>query len=260
MTKNAFSVDLESFIHRQLNPKLRIKKDENKTIEEIKSLLNLFDLYKTKITFFIVGEIFEWYPDLIKEIKVRGHEIGYHSHRHIILKDKNTLKEELALSKKFFVKYRPIGFRAPRMFLKKEYLSILKDFGFQYDSSAYGNCLETINTVKEIPVSIWDYPWISLSSNVYGGLTAKIFLRGIPFGSGFLVNTFGKMTQHFINFVNRQGRPAILFVHPWQFYDYEIDLPQEKSFINKFFLRRKINQTIEFLFSRNKFVPLREFL
>lgn len=69
MIKNVLSVDLESYIHRQFSPEKRKEKDCGYTIKTTKYLLDLFDSYKTKTTFFVVGEIYNWYPELIEEIK-----------------------------------------------------------------------------------------------------------------------------------------------------------------------------------------------
>lgn len=46
------------------------------------SILELLDAYSVKATFFIIGEKATLYPDLIREIKRRGHEIGSHSQKH----------------------------------------------------------------------------------------------------------------------------------------------------------------------------------
>src|SRR5581483_3245690 len=132
---NVLSIDLESFIHREFDPKKRWQKDDNYTKRGTEYILERLEKYNTKATFFVLGEIYEWYPELIKQIKSQGHEIGYHGHSHILLKDVKSLKTELEKSKEFIRKYKPKGFRAPRMYLKKEYFPILKQYGFTYDSS-----------------------------------------------------------------------------------------------------------------------------
>lgn len=46
------------------------------------ALLDILDEYGVKTTFFLVGIWVERYPELVKEIVVRGHEIGNHSTSH----------------------------------------------------------------------------------------------------------------------------------------------------------------------------------
>ena len=50
--------------------------------EQTNDLLNILDKYKVKATFFLVGDWVEKYPDSVKEIDKRGHDIGNHSNTH----------------------------------------------------------------------------------------------------------------------------------------------------------------------------------
>ncbi|MBI2613575.1 MAG: polysaccharide deacetylase family protein [Candidatus Levybacteria bacterium] len=258
MVKNTLSVDLESFIHRQLNTKKRIESENGETALAIKYLLDIFDKYNTKVTFFVLGEIYEWYPDLIEEIKKRGHEIGYHGHRHILFRNRETLLEDLKLSKKFLDTYKPIGFRAPRMFLKKEYLKILSDFGFKYDSSVYGQQIEDIREfgIKEIPVSLSRYFGNSILNKFPQGMRKELLLQGIPYGSGLFISLLQKKIQYFIEKSHKKNIGSNLFIHPWQLSGYKEtgSLP----LIQKLSYRKKVDSVIEYLLGRNKFFPLKE--
>lgn len=260
MIKNTLSVDLESFIHRQLDIRKRKGKDDDRTVSSTKYLLDLFDKYNTKVTFFVLGEIFEWYPKLIEEIKKRGHEIGYHGHRHVILKDKKTLLEDIKLSKKFLEKYKPIGFRAPRMFLKKEYLKILSDSGFKYDSSIYGSQIESIKelNMKEIPVSLLRYFGNATLNKFPQNMRKELLFKGIPYGSGLFLSLLSKNVQRFIDSDNKNKRLVNLFIHPWQFSDYKNIA--SLSILQKFLYRKKINSTLEYLLKKNKLFPLKDLL
>lgn len=55
--------------------------------EDISKILDTLDKYKIKATFFIVGRWAEKYPEELKEIDKRGHEIGAHSYNHAHYKD-----------------------------------------------------------------------------------------------------------------------------------------------------------------------------
>lgn len=258
MVRNALSVDLESFTHREFDAKKRKAKDSGFTVKATRYLLDLFDEYHTKTTFFTVGEVYDWYPTLIEDIKRRGHEIAYHSHQHLILRNEDMLLSELKRSEKFFKKYKPIGFRAPRLFIKKNYFKILESFGFRYDSSIYGQRIERISqtSMKEIPVSA--LPFAGDMKNAYPQNFMRSIMRGaLPFGSGLMISLFQKKIQQFIDATNRQKRPAILLIHPWQFFHYETN-ESLQSFIHlpKRFYRRRINETVEFLLAKNTFVPL----
>lgn len=50
--------------------------------DDIDDILNTLDKYGCKATFFVVGEWAEKYPESLKKIHDRGHEIGNHSYNH----------------------------------------------------------------------------------------------------------------------------------------------------------------------------------
>lgn len=260
MVKNTLSIDLESFVHRQLDVRKRIVSGDEETVSVMEYLLDIFDKYNTKITFFVLGEIYEWYPELVEEIRGKGHEIGYHGHRHILIENREILLKELSLSKKFLEKYKPIGFRAPRMFLKKEYLKILADFGFKYDSSTYGSRVEEIEGtgVKEVPVSLLRYYGRDQSINFPENMRKELLFKGVPYGSGLFLSLLGRNVQYFINLDNKNNKTANLFMHPWQFSESKENLPL--PILQKLLYGKKINATLEYLLEKNMFFPLRDLL
>lgn len=62
-----------------------------------KQILDILDKYNVKTTFFLVGFWVDRYPDMVKEIAKRGHEIGNHStnHPHMTKLSQNQIIEEL---------------------------------------------------------------------------------------------------------------------------------------------------------------------
>lgn len=50
--------------------------------DNTEKILEILDKYNVKATFFIVGGWIDQYPDKLKEIYNRGHEIGNHSNKH----------------------------------------------------------------------------------------------------------------------------------------------------------------------------------
>lgn len=50
--------------------------------EQTPAILDILDAYGVKTTFFLVGIWVEKYPELVREIVARGHEIGNHSTTH----------------------------------------------------------------------------------------------------------------------------------------------------------------------------------
>lgn len=83
-----------------------------------KQILDILDKYNVKTTFFLVGFWVDRYPDMVKEIAKRGHEIGNHStnHPHMTKLSQNQIIEELKKTEdkiKKITGQRTILFRPP---------------------------------------------------------------------------------------------------------------------------------------------------
>lgn len=72
-------------------PVYSVERDDNKIAvtfdcawndEDIDSILDTLDKYNCKATFFVVGDWVEKYPEALRKISERGHEIGNHSYNH----------------------------------------------------------------------------------------------------------------------------------------------------------------------------------
>lgn len=222
------SVDLESWAYPDhpsftgLSASARKDLDAGFVSESIDKILDLLASYRQKITFFTLGELFEWYPQGLKKIKEAGHEIAYHGHKHRRILNAGVLEDEIASSKDFLNEFKPIGFRAPEIFLPAQALKPLKEAGFRYSSSVYAGQTDTIKSAQEgffeFPVStfrysakeprIWDYP---------RPLSMGMLLQEMPFGSGyffalFTISSIEKMIKRYF----KAGQPVFIFVHNWQ--------------------------------------------
>jgi polysaccharide deacetylase family sporulation protein PdaB len=62
--------------------KMAITFDVNWGDDKTDEILNTLDKYNVKATFYIIGLWCDDYPDKVKEIAKRGHEIGNHSNKH----------------------------------------------------------------------------------------------------------------------------------------------------------------------------------
>ena len=62
--------------------KIAISFDAAWGADKTRNILDILDSYEVHATFFLVGFWVEKYPDMVKEIYDRGHEIGNHSQNH----------------------------------------------------------------------------------------------------------------------------------------------------------------------------------
>ncbi len=113
--------------------------DQTRAITEIvPKFLDLFDELGIKATFFVLGEIVEKFPKLIKKIS-KKHEIASHGYNHVRLDrlSSSELWYQVNESKKIIeslgVKCK--GFRAPFFVIHPRLFKMLGKAGYEYDSS-----------------------------------------------------------------------------------------------------------------------------
>ena len=109
-------------------------------IAPTRAILRLFERHKIRGTFFILGEVATYYPDLVREIAAAGHEIGCHGFHHvdIDLLGPEGFRRELRDARDALEKVTglaPVGYRAPNLLLRDFMVPILREHGFQYDAS-----------------------------------------------------------------------------------------------------------------------------
>jgi peptidoglycan/xylan/chitin deacetylase (PgdA/CDA1 family) len=273
--KNILSIDLESWIHfyedalktqRFTQDSSDRKNIDNNYIPRATThILDLLERFNQKATFFILGELYDWYPDIIASIEARGHEIGYHTHTHRILHNKEILEEELKESGAFLQRFKPTGFRAPQIIITRDSMACLKEHGFKYSSSTYAEYrITNIDGIDEIPVSSFCYRVKSRNGQQLPiPLTPGMLSREIPFGSGLFISLLGSNTSYFIESLNKNDKPAILVIHPWQFCLHEqitgIQFKLKVLRRNPLCLpyTRNIQKSMEVLLTRHSFVSFR---
>ena len=221
MTVNAFTIDLEPWMCISEAYPLIKELDFNITPLLTEMILDLLDRCHVKATFFILGKIFEWHPDLVKEIAHAGHEIAFHTYLHRIVTNAKILEEEIKLAHKFLTLFKPRGFRAPRITMPRAALKVLAKYGFKYSSSTYapiGKPIKCVDGIIEVPVST--YPL--LKKEVYRAEFPRTLIHAlkafeIPFGSGLFIGLVDTtLLNRMIKSFNRMGRSVVMFIHPWQ--------------------------------------------
>lgn len=149
-------------------------------------LLDLFDKYNIKTTWFIPGKTADTFPDACKEVIARGHEIAHHSYYHRNPANM-TYQEEEAVYKKALDSLARIGannirgYRSAYWDFSPNTLKIIEKLGIKYDSSLMandfypyyprtmevredgGNIFKETSNIVEFPPSWWltDFPFIA---------------------------------------------------------------------------------------------------
>lgn len=142
----------------------------------VRRQLDLLDHHGITGTFFIPGYDAECYPDLVREIVARGHEVGAHGYLHerVLFE---PAEEERRLRHTHDILTRitgtaPAGWRSPSGQKTYTTLKVLKDLGYRYCGSEKDcdmpHVLDLGDGVRmaEVPnnaCSLDDYPWIQLA-------------------------------------------------------------------------------------------------
>jgi peptidoglycan-N-acetylglucosamine deacetylase len=227
--KNILQIDLEDW-YCDIDPG-QWQHQEPRVVGATEKVLSILDDTGSNATFFVLGHVAEQFPDLIRTIEKKGHEIATHGygHRRITDQTPTEFREDLRRSIRILEKIigkKIAGYRAPQFTVMKETLwalDILKDEGISYDSSIfpvktplYGlpdsplfpytigfDCIMEGDGLIEIPLSIYRMP---------------LFGKRIPIAGGFYLRFFPyAFIRHAVNKLNKQGNVAVCYVHPWEF-------------------------------------------
>ena len=99
-------------------------------------ILDILDEYDAKATFYLVGIWVDKYPELVKAIHERGHEIGNHSnkHDHMTQLSAEAIRNDLdAISDKVeaLTSQRPTLFRAPYGDYNNQVVTVAREEGYE---------------------------------------------------------------------------------------------------------------------------------
>lgn len=255
---NALSIDLEDWYHPELIQKYASFPNKSLIEPPTKALLALLKKYKTKATFFILGEVVSSNPELIKMIADQGHEIACHGFCHQSLQ-KNTpaqLKNELLnfqnAIKNILGNIKIKGFRAANFSLNQSTswaIDILKELDFKYDSSIFPVKINYLYGVNGSPVGIYGLNSnnIKISDNkstlIEFPLTVfEIFWTRIPVSGGFYLRLLPIGLQKTMLKLINKTRPFIIYIHPWEC---SLDTPKVKlNFLSSFISYYNISSTL----------------
>ncbi|MBX5468884.1 MAG: polysaccharide deacetylase family protein [Thermoleophilaceae bacterium] len=226
---NALTVDVEDWYQSCVDLDAPIS---GRVVRNVGRLARLLDAAGVKATFFVQGRVAEAYPGLVRELADAGHEIQSHGHSHRPLwaLTRDELRRELADARRAVEDacgQRVTAFRAPDFSIRESNLwalEALAEAGFEVDSSIFPGYsrrygirgwarapqrlrLASGAELLEVPVAIW--PVAGVPVPVAGGG----YLRALP----------PRLVRHGIRAIRAEGRPAVLYCHPYELNPRELD-------------------------------------
>ncbi len=241
--ENILTVDVEDWFHicgvENVLSESVSSQLHSRVAENTLKILKVLDTKGIFATFFILGVVADRHPDLVRFIQNAGHEIATHgyAHQRVYTMTPELFRNDVNRSVRAITQITGLpvlGYRAPEWSIQNDALwalDILQQEGFAYDSSmaplpiignpAYTTVPHLLSLKKG---KLWEIP----------PLVATTPLLNLPLGGGWGLRTFPyALIRSTIRKLNRQGQPALIYLHPREF-DPEtprIRLPLMKMFV-----------------------------
>ena len=226
---NILGIDFEDWFHPELIQKyISDNNNEPKVIEGIDRILELLRVHDTKATFFVVGELLEFKPELLDMILENGHEIAFHTMKHTRI-DSPNFKEKFQEEIKQFHKLtngKSKGFRAPSFSLNTNsswLIDVLEENDYVYDSSIVPakTSLYGIPNAEKKPYKI-SSKFLEGNSNdgkiiEFPMMVTKFLGKKIPAAGGFYLRTLpSRIIENAIKSYEKENLPGVFYIHSWE--------------------------------------------
>ncbi|NGP75951.1 DUF3473 domain-containing protein [Balneolaceae bacterium YR4-1] len=223
------TIDVEDWFQvENLRPSFPLStwdKQEWRVEANVNLLLEMLDRHACRTTFFVLGQVAERFPHIVKNIVNNGHELASHGYNHVLLyeMDSEAITTDLKRSKAILEDIsgkEVFGYRAPSFSVNDENIEIIRSAGYRYDSSyndfgghdRYGT-LELAQWTKK-RAGVYEHPDDNFFEIPIQNL--RMFGSVIPWGGGGYFRMipwpfFKRGIAHII-----EQSPYIFYLHPWE--------------------------------------------
>lgn len=223
---NIMTIDVEEWFHANYHTGVF---DDSGSYEErvyrnTETLLEMFSRNNVVATFFVLGYVSDRYPELIREISRRGHEIASHgcNHELVYTTTEQAFRDDITRSRdrlESLIGRAIKGYRAPSWSLTDRSTwawRIMAKAGFKYSSSVF--------PIRTYLYGMPDAPRFAFQPKIDADIdlweipvsTVRLLGRNIPFSGGFYFRAlpYG-IVSRCVQVLNVQERqPAIVYLHP----------------------------------------------
>jgi polysaccharide deacetylase family protein (PEP-CTERM system associated) len=274
--KNILCVDVEDWYHPEYVKSRAPENKEERITQGLNEALQLLVEQHVNASFFMVGELAEKCPEMMRKIIEAGHEIAFHGYYHEPLWTLNAdvFYHEVARFNSIVrsaTREKCLGFRAPSYSMDNRTLwalDILEEAGYIYDGSVFP-VKTPLYGVSSAPMT----PYHPSSRNIveqdesrrlveFPALVYPVMGLRIPASGGFYLRLLPSfILRRAIRKMNKLGFPAVLSFHTW-----EVDsgtprlrLGPVKSFVTYYNLNIT-NKKVKYLLSNFEFVSFRDYI
>jgi polysaccharide deacetylase family protein (PEP-CTERM system associated) len=268
------SVDVEDYFQveafAKVVPRSQWDRWPSRVVANTNRVLDLFDEFQAKGTFFTLGWVAEKFPALVREIHSRGHELACHSywHRPVYQLTQDAFRKDLLQARDAIEQasgVRVVGYRAPSWSITARSLwalDILAEEGFVYDSSIFPirHDLYGIPGAKRTP---YELQTGESTLTEYPPATVRLLGNTLPAAGGgylrILPLSYTRWALRRIEKEHGSDGVAVVYLHPW-----EIDpeqpriAAQRKSQFRHYTNLHLMEPRLRALLSAFRFEPFRE--
>jgi polysaccharide deacetylase family protein (PEP-CTERM system associated) len=221
--QHGLSIDVEDYNQIILKDYFSIDAEPSPEVERnTQWLLDFLSGKCAQATFFVLGNVAQRFPNLIRRMADEGHEIGVHGydHRQIFTMSPQEFSSGIKNAKQIIEDCsgrQVAGHRAPAFSITEASgwaLDILAEAGFIYDSSIYPingrryGIEHAEKSVHRLSNGLYEIP---LSCITLWGTTLPIA------GGGYFRHFPYWWTKWAVTYNARIGRPGVVYLHPYEF-------------------------------------------
>ncbi len=245
-------VETTSIWHNSLRDETGIKVYK----EGMPKLLDLYEKYNIKSTFFFTGYIAKLIPEVVKMVIPNGHEVGSHgmSHERIDGFDLMTIDKQilnLKTSKKILEDItgnEVVSFRAPALRVSKNTVIALEESEYLIDSSIASQRFDMFMSFGGLK----KLNWLFAPRLPYRASKKSIFKKGysniveVPLSASFIpyvgttLRIFPWISKYQRKILSLEssliGKPIVFDVHPNEFIDESMEKREKKKRASNLFL------------------------
>ncbi len=226
---NAFTVDVEDYYQvtafEKHIPRERWGEYPSRVERNTQRMLDLLDRHQVRATFFILGWIAERFPQMVREIRTRGHEIACHGYWHQLIYNQTPEEFHADLRKSIraiedAANVRPTAYRAASFSITnitRWAHAILIEEGFTIDSSVFPIYHDRYG-IPNAPRHPYRVSTSAGSLVEFPPAVLRMCRVNIPISGGGYFRLYPlRWTSFCLRWFNRSTRkPFMFYVHPWE--------------------------------------------
>ena len=228
LTSHFFTVDVEEYFQVKALESVVRREDwpssPSRVAQSIDGLLETLDRHGARGTFFVLGWLAKYRPEVVLRIAAAGHEVASHGfwHQRVTTLDARAFREDVHCSKQALEDLTGaavLGYRAPNFSIIPGWewaFDALIEEGHEYDSSlfpfrrrgyGYPGAQRAPHVIQRSSGRIAEFPLATTSILGYtvpaagGG-----YLRHLPLG----------VVQRAFREATARSEPATFYIHPWE--------------------------------------------